>query len=844
MALRPLVVWELAAKYATEDLTMQRPLRLATCFALLLLLAADGPARGQDATPTPGAEASAPVAGETDGEAPAPAESAAPPVPPRASKIAERLQSTSAQLRQLHGQISEDKGVEEINRAFPPLKKRLDHLNEEQDELLEPHSGLKTLHDIENEWKDASVQLKTWTDVLTEAASKLDEILASLQALIDEWSLVKERADEDDLPDTVVQRVDTTLQELSATEDEVRTRRANVLELQNAVSEETVDVATVLDLVDQARRERQERLLSSERPPLWAMFTDFDLKTPVWRQIFDEWVEDAQAIAVYARDHWEPFAWQLLLTVAVAFVVGSLDRQSRRTSFQDPALAAAARVLRRPLSAAILISALATPWLHPLAPRGLLEFVGLAIIPPVYRLLPDSFRDRRDGALAFVAALYLFGSLAGQVDRASDVHRVFMFVEASLGLVVLHRFFRPAADRPPSIWSFLLRIGRRILILGLAVAIFGNLVGSVGLSDLFTTGFLNAGFMAALLYAAVRVLEGVMIMLPRTGALGTIDLVRRNAPMFARRGIGLVRLGAVVVWAGWVLRFFQIREQFTLALSRAMSATWQIGSLELSAGNLLVFIVAITLTIATARSLQFILRYDILPKLDLPKGVPGAISSATQYTVLGLGFLVSLAVAGVDLGSIALVAGGLGVGIGFGLQNIVNNFVSGLILLFERPVRDGDFIQAATTFGEVKRIGFRSSTIRTFFGAEVIVPNADLISSNVTNWTLSDANRNQELPVRAAYGGDPQQIIDLLVEVAAAHENTLEDPPPNAFFLAFGENTLEFSLRFWTRFDVGFSTRSAVAVAVERALREAGLAAPVPHRVVRLAREPPDGSAA
>lgn len=821
---------------------MKHNLRLAIWLALLVLFTAAGPARAQEANPTPAADASTPADGETDGEAPAPAESEAPPAPPRASKIAERLQSTSAQLRQLHGQISEDKGVEEIGKAFPPLKKRLDHLNEQQDELLEPHSGLKTLHDIENEWKDASVQLKTWTDTLTEAASKLDEILASLQALVDEWSLVRERADEDDLPETVVQRVDTALQELSATEDEVRTRRANVLELQNAVSEETVEVATVLDLVDQARRERQERLLSSERPPLWVLFVDFDLKTPVWRQIFDEWVEDAEAIAAYARDHWEPFAWQLLLTVAVALLVGSLDRQSRRTSFQDPALAAAARVLRRPLSAAILISALATPWIHPLAPRGLLEFAGLVIIPPVYRLLPDSFRERRDGALAVVAALYLFGSLSGQVDRASDVHRLFMFIEASLGLVVLLRFFKPATDRPPSLWSFLLRIGRRILILGLAVAIFGNLVGSVGLSDLFTTGFLNAGFMAALLYAAVRVLEGVMIMLPRTGTLGSIDLVRRNAPMFARRGIGLVRLGAVVVWMGWVLRFFQIREQFIVALSRAMSATWQIGSLELSAGNLLVFVVAITLTIATARSLQFILRYDILPKLDLPKGVPGAISSATQYTVLGLGFLLSLAVAGVDLGSIALVAGGLGVGIGFGLQNIVNNFVSGLILLFERPVRDGDFIQAATTFGEVKRIGFRSSTIRTFFGAEVIVPNADLISSNVTNWTLSDANRNQELPVRAAYGGDPQQIIDLLIDVAAANENTLEAPPPNAFFMAFGENALEFSLRFWTRFDVGFSTRSAVAVAVERALREAGLAAPVPHRVVRLEREPADGS--
>ena len=224
----------------------------------------------------------------------------------------------------------------------------------------------------------------------------------------------------------------------------------------------------------------------------------------------------------------------------------------------------------------------------------------------------------------------------------------------------------------------------------------------------------------------------------------------------------------------------------------------------------------------------------MLPRLDLPRGVPGAISSATQYVVLGIGFLISLAVAGVDLGSIALVAGGLGVGIGFGLQNIVNNFVSGLILLFERPVREGDFIQTTTTFGEVKRIGFRSSTIRTWEGSEVILPNADLVASTVTNWTLTDTHRRMDIPVRAAYGSDPKKIMELLVEVAKGHPNTFDEPAPFVLFMAFGENALEFSLRFWTRFEVGLGTRSEVAILVEQALRDAGMAAPVPHRVIHL----------
>lgn len=811
--------------------------RQITCpaLALLLLLGAmlcAAPARGQTPASKPAAPAEAGETGEPAAEEPLPEPT---PAPPEASQLAQRLEETSTELRRLHGLLTQDKDSERIHRDFPQLRQRLDKLNERQDEIDQPAMGVRKLHDLENEWKTASTQLQEWAEILTQLAKQLDDILTALNNLSEEWRQNRENSADDALPEAVVQRIDTALQELSATKEEVKTRRARLLELQNAVSEEIVDTGTVLEILEKRRREQQERLLLSDSPPLWTILATFHLQQPVWKQIVEAYTKDAASLYAFLREDWEPFAWQLFLFVALAALIGSLDRQSRRTSFQDPALAAAARVLRTPYSAAFLIAALASPWIHPLAPGGLLEFVGLAIIPAVYRVLPPGIRDRRDGSLGLILGLYLFSSLAGQVNRTSDIHRIFMLIEAIGGITLLVRFLKPAPEAPSSsLWGFLMRFGRRTLIGGLALGLAANTLGNVGLADLLTQGLLNSGFIAGMLFGVSRVLEGVVIMLPRTGSFGSIDLVRRNVQMFARRGIGLVRFGSAFVWTGFVLRIFEVRDRVIGGLQSMMNATWKVGSLEVSAANLIVFVVAIFITTAAARSLSFILRHDILPKLDLPRGVPGAISSATQYLILGLGFLVSLAVAGVDLGSIALVAGGLGVGIGFGLQNIVNNFVSGLILLFERPVRDGDFIQAATTFGEVKRIGFRSSTIRTFFGAEVIVPNAELISQTVINWTLSDQNRNQEFPVRVAYGADPGAVIELLKSVAAKHENTLEDPSPNAFFVAYGENSLEFSLRFWAPFDVGFTTRSDVAVAVERALQEAGLAAPIPHRVVRL----------
>jgi len=181
------------------------------------------------------------------------------------------------------------------------------------------------------------------------------------------------------------------------------------------------------------------------------------------------------------------------------------------------------------------------------------------------------------------------------------------------------------------------------------------------------------------------------------------------------------------------------------------------------------------------------------------------------------------------------------VGIGFGLQNVVNNFVSGLILLFERPVQVGDVVQipAQSLFGRIGAIGIRASVVRTWDGAEVIVPNGDLISGVVTNWTLSDRRRRLDIPVDVARGTDPRRVIELLVGVAAANENIVDDPAPVCFFTGFGDSSLKFDLRMWVRdFDVGLSTRSNVAVAVDEALRREGLEVPIPRLDVQTRERP------
>jgi len=236
--------------------------------------------------------------------------------------------------------------------------------------------------------------------------------------------------------------------------------------------------------------------------------------------------------------------------------------------------------------------------------------------------------------------------------------------------------------------------------------------------------------------------------------------------------------------------------------------------------------------VVAARVVRTVLQEDILSRLELPRGVPSVISSAANYAILLAGFLFAVSAAGLDLSRVTILAGAFGVGIGFGLQNVVNNFVSGLILLFERLLQLGDVIEVAGVSGRVRRIGIRSSTIETFDGAEVIVPNGTLIAERVTNWTAREQKRRIDVPVSIAYGGDPETVLALLQRVAAGHAHVIREPPPEALLTGFGPGCLNFVLRVWVRYERAQAVQSELVAAVDTGLREAGIAIPVPPGMV------------
>ncbi len=258
-----------------------------------------------------------------------------------------------------------------------------------------------------------------------------------------------------------------------------------------------------------------------------------------------------------------------------------------------------------------------------------------------------------------------------------------------------------------------------------------------------------------------------------------------------------------------------------------------IGGSAITAKHILLFTAALLITRYASRSTRRLLSEHVLRSVEAaPRYV---ILRITGYAVWVVGIIVALDLLNIDLTALAVVAGGLGIGIGFGLQNVVSNFVSGLVLLLEQPIRIHDRITVENVEGNVADIHFRSTTIVTNDNIAIIVPNSQFINQTVTNWSHGDPNIRVHVPVGVAYGSDVEKVTRILEEVAGNTEHVLKHPPPEVRFNEFGDSSLNFELLVWSDDPPGhLALRSRLNYSIDAEFRHNGIEIPFPQRVVHI----------
>jgi small-conductance mechanosensitive channel len=314
--------------------------------------------------------------------------------------------------------------------------------------------------------------------------------------------------------------------------------------------------------------------------------------------------------------------------------------------------------------------------------------------------------------------------------------------------------------------------------------------------------------------------------------------VRPDAPVRAGPVVWFIVQMARLLWLSLVvalaLLVWSSSDVMVDTLGKLFGLSFEVGSLRFSIKGLLLALIIFCLTHVLTRIGRRLLSEKVLDARNFERGLKDSIITITTYVFWGLGLILALGVLGVNATSLAVVFGALSIGIGFGLQNIFNNFISGLILLFERPIQVGDYVEVNGVWAEVKKINVRSTIVQTFDNSTVIIPNSDFISQQVTNWSFKDPRMRRHVDVGVAYGSDIELVRKTLLDIAANTTDILNYPLPDVLFLDHGDSALIFRLRFWTHVDKYFSTTTDVRFQLDRRFRELNIEIAFPQRDIHI----------
>lgn len=263
---------------------------------------------------------------------------------------------------------------------------------------------------------------------------------------------------------------------------------------------------------------------------------------------------------------------------------------------------------------------------------------------------------------------------------------------------------------------------------------------------------------------------------------------------------------------------------------------FKLGETSFTVGSIFYFVISLFLLFYLSRVVRDFLANRVLTRYNYDIGVRQSVASIVRYLILGIGLMIIFQNSGLNMSSLGLVLGALGVGIGLGLQTITNNFVSGIIIMFERPVKIGDKIEVGEVTGNVVHIGARATTVLTNDNISVIVPNSEFVSAKVINWSHSERKVRFNFDVFTSYSEDPSQIKQILLEVAKENLGVLNDPKPDVLFVEYGESTLKFYLRVWTTMyvDRPVVLKSQLYYAIFKKFKENGIEVPYPHRELHI----------
>jgi len=731
--------------------------------------------------------------------------------------------------------------ADRVDRVERDLKRQAAGLDELEARTERGDLGLlsvQRLESLERHWqlKDRVLaQTRAELARLTNAASDDAAELAARRAA---WLAT---STEPHLSPVLVRRADEMAAQVDRAQRALAGPLSRLLDLGRKSNALAAQVQRGLTTVVAEVAEQDRRLAAMDSQPLWQALREGNVRQSVTAGMR----RSLEIETAFARDYDAANARILPVLAAACALLLPLVFWFRRRATRLVAAGqlgeSALLALARPWAAwLLLVAALAVAY-GLQGPNLRQQLVMLLAWVPVLALMQRRMLTMV-GPWAYLSAVFYFvNMIVSLLVGNALLYRLLLLAVTLLMLLTLAQRLLRARGGEPSEHSF--RSGSWKVVAwaacaALSAAALSNLLGNVSLSAMLVSATLDSSYAALAIYAASKVVVALAQVLLAGATMARF--VERYSSSLGSTAVTIGRVLLVAAWLLFTLRSFRVYRPLSSFAMEVLTHKFQIGELSLSLGSLVSFALATMFAFWLARTIRQVLAEDVLPGLSLPRGVGNSVSSLTYYVVLLLGMLAALAAAGFQIGQLTLILGALGVGIGFGLQDVVRSFVAGLILMFERPLQPGDIVEVTGVLGQVREIGLRATVVTTFDGADVVVPNGMLLADKMTNWTLHGTRRRFELTVSTHYAADPQRTMDLLLQIARSCKGVAAVPAADCIMIGLAPGELQFGVRAWVHnFEDWLNVRTELALKIRNGLAEAGIEVPRPQREVVVRHLPP-----
>jgi len=725
-------------------------------------------------------------------------------------------------------------GIDKLEEDFQTYLKDIELLKKESKKEAFENLTTKKLKDNSLKWNTYLVVITKLKNLLQEDSELIANSRKQMEQILVGWEKTYSNAVKEKAPKLIRNSLKDFKTETLKTDKALFTLLNRVLSIRDKVSTEEISIKEILALIKIQIDANRSLIFTFDSDPIWSALTD-STDTTTFVQSFNKSTSRVSSSLIEFWDIYsEEFPYYVGFYFFVLLIIIYLKRFGNKIVDEEIIEndKYSIKILNKPYSISILITIYFHLAFFPLAPSVITELARILLVIPILFLFPTFISRVSRGALYLITSIYLLQQIVELLIGASIYMRIFNILLTIMMVSALYWFIKIDSSKISEKRTRIiatLKVISKILIAILLISLLGNIIGNTALSTLIFSGVMRTIYSSLILITSLQVFYTLLTILLETKIANISYMVKRKSTEIKNVLFSLVKIIAIVFWGRMFFKNFEIYDSVSEFFIAFFTTPIEFGDISIVPLNIVLFFISIWFSLKISKIIRFFFENEIFARVKLPRGVPAAVSIMLNYSIITVGFLIALSFLGFSIEKFAIVFGALGVGIGFGLQSIVNNFISGLILLFERPIQVGDTISLPTNnlLGTVKRIGIRASVVATFDGSEVIVPNADLISGQVTNWTLSDYLRRIEIKIGVHFDANPNKVMDLLNEALEGREDILKNPSPYVLYKGYGEDKQNFDLRFWTANSGDWIfIRSDILLKITKMLNDAGIEIP------------------